>query len=262
MRSFRDAVVVIIMATTFSACNDRTTLRPPAWNIEMAGHQAVMVGSLHSTPAGMTQKLPDLPSGWPMYVEAVKSQKEGAARAFLRNAVGPSPDDGPLEKMARSRLKDQPGVAELRTWALAYVTSSRSDYDKGRTDGPGTEAIIDPQGRASPLEDPGLIYGDLAAMTKADQREYLEEALAGSASCRQDMTTGRLDEAALIACVSRRHGYLRMFLDRRNARMCSRMAAVLRKGNAVFAIGAGHVFGRRSLLSCMESKGARVTRIS
>ena len=262
MTGMRTITIVAAFLLEASCSNDAGVIRLPSWRIQMAGHEGVIMGSLHSTPVGMRQRLPDFPRGWPIYLEGVKSQEEAAGRDFVSNALKGPLTDGPLEVRARSVLKGQPGVAGLRTWALAYLVSSRHDKAQTLGDGPGTEALIDPEGIAAPLEDPGLVYGDLAGMPLTDQREYLRQALSGTASCRQDLASGSLDEEALAACGSRPLRYLTTFLGRRNERMCSSAASALRRGNAVIAVGAAHLFGPDSLIACLKAKGAQITNIS
>ena len=50
-------------------------------------------------------------------------------------------------------------------------------------------------------------------------------------------------------------------LDERNTRMAERMQPQLKAGRAFIAIGALHLYGERSVLALLESRGYRISRV-
>lgn len=256
---------IALLLLSVSCGPDANQLNIPAWKISKNGMEGLLIGTFHKTPAGMTQRIPAGASEGQLHLEAVENQRVSADRAFLRNSIRQETSFSSTEKEAIERMeaaKKGDGARNKQTWAIAYAYTRRmTGSDPDATE--GTEQILMKTGKRLPssLEDPGLLYDDLASMPDRDQQIYLREAIHGNVLCDQDVRRrGRLDEAEMTRCVERAHLYLRMFIDRRNERMCGAIDRAMRKDGGVFAVGAAHLFGRRSIVECLKKKGYQVDR--
>jgi hypothetical protein len=84
---------------------------------------------------------------------------------------------------------------------------------------------------------------------------YLARDLAGLWRISQESRGGGSEERRLNEVLMRR------LLHERNIRMAERSEARLREGGAFIAVGALHLYGDGGVLSLLEQRGWRVTRV-
>jgi uncharacterized protein YbaP (TraB family) len=192
----------------------------------------------------------------------------------------------PDRRPALTRLLAEQHIAEgsldgLETWAAAVILGvgqMARDYSAGETDPtaapPGVEEALIVEFRANgrPITGVETTADQIDAfrgMPAAVQQAMLEETIdayangedAGDAD-ETDWIEGDLDGIA-AEMESLPPEMFEALVTRRNRHFADWLAARLdRPGTVLFAVGAGHLAGRVSIQSMLQSRGLRVTRLN
>lgn len=161
-------------------------------------------------------------------------------------------------------------------WTLPRVVAPRKTALPGvRPDAPPLDAAIslraDAQGtKVSPLESPAEHLGSFTAVGRAQSVAMLEEAVTNPEAMRDE--TDRLVAAyahaddrtirKIVGRLARRRPTVAEYvLFRRNERWADKLELWLPEGRVFVAVGVGHMYGERGLVSLLRRRGYRVERV-
>lgn len=215
--------------------------------------------------------------------EAMGTMQRGASVPVLQRVT-------PDRRAALTRLLADLQIAEgsldaLETWAVAvilgvgqmardYVGPGETDLAAASAALPGVEEVLTAEFRASGRPISGVEtaadqIGAFRGMPPAVQQAMLDETIDAYANGEEggdpdetDWVQGNLDGIA-AEMESLPPELYEALVTRRNRHFADWLAARLdRPGTVLFAVGAGHLAGRVSVQSMLESRGLRVTRLN
>jgi len=215
--------------------------------------------------------------------EAMGAMRPGTAVPVLQRVT-------PERRAALARLLADLQIEEgsldgLETWAVAvslgvglmardYVGAGETDLAAAAAALPGVEEVLTAEFRASGrpisgVESAADQIGAFRGMPPAVQQAMLDETIDAYANGEEggdpdetDWVQGNLDGIA-AEMESLPPELYEALIVRRNRHFADWLAARLdRPGTVLFAVGAGHLAGRVSVQSMLESRGLRVTRLN
>jgi len=161
-------------------------------------------------------------------------------------------------------------------WTLPRMLAPRKTALPGvRRDAPPLDAAItlraDARGtKVTPLESPAEHLGSFTGVGRAQSVAMLEEAVSNPEAMRDETDRlvaayARADDRAIRKIVGRlarrRPTVAEYVLFRRNERWRDKLALWLPEGRIFVAVGVGHMFGERGLVSLLRQRGYRVERV-
>jgi uncharacterized protein YbaP (TraB family) len=191
----------------------------------------------------------------------------------------------PLARLLGELQIEEGSLDGLETWAVAlvlgvgqmahqYVDEGESDLAAAAAALPGVEEVLSAEFRAngrpiSGVETAADQIGAFRGMPLAVQQTMLDETVDAYANGDEagdpdetDWVEGNLDGIA-AEMESLPPELYETLVTRRNRHFADWLAARLeRPGTVLFAVGAGHLAGRVSVQSMLESRGLRVTRLN
>ena len=271
--------------------------RPYLWRVERYGRTSHLFGTIHLGldheaalgPAGVAA----LDGARRVFVEMDMTSLD-AVSEFTVGAIrrAEMPPDRSLRALLRAdawrrlaALHDgRVTAAELERlepwfvslWTLPHVLTPRKKPLPGvRRDAPPLDAAIAARARThgaklSPLESPAEHLATFTAIGRVQGVAMLEEVVADPEAMRNE--TDRLvaayanaDDRALQKLVGRfarrRPTVAEYLLFRRNERWRDKLEFWLPEGRVFVAVGVGHMYGERGLVSLLRQRGYRVERV-
>jgi uncharacterized protein YbaP (TraB family) len=270
--------------------------RPAIWLLSDADTRIYVFGSLHALSPGLRWRSPAIDR---IIREADELVIEVSDRELIER--GPNPFDvmlmgksvpilqriSPERREALARLlRDlkvpEGGFDSLETWAIATLLGlaymgrhlvggggQLPDVEAAS----GVEAVLITEFRArgrpiSGAETGAAVFGAFRRLPLNEQQAMLDEVVdvyrtpvPAGGTYETGWVRGNLDSFA-VAVDALPPRLLEMIMTRRNRNFADYLANRLaRPGTVLFAVGAGHLTGRVSVQSMLESRGLRVQRI-
>lgn len=284
-------------ATPQAAALPTVSPRPYLWRVERYGRTSYLFGTIHVGldrdaalgPAGLEA----LDGARRVFVEMDMTSLDTVSE-FTLGAIrrAEMPPDRSLRDLLRAdawrrlaALHDgRVTPAELERlepwfvslWTLPHVLAPRKKALPGvRRDAPPLDAAItlraDARGaKVTPLESPVEHLGTFTAVGRTQGVAMLEEVVANPEAMRDE--TDRLvaayasaDDRTLRRLVGRfmrrRPTVAEYLLFRRNERWSDKLELWLPEGRVFVAVGVGHMYGERGLVSLLRQRGYRVERV-
>ena len=287
-------LLALVVLVAPAAAKDSGFTHGLLWRIEAAGAApSWLFGTMHSsdpaiaTPPAALRRVLDGAASLTVEVLLDETANMAMARAtllpdgrLLGDIAGPERLQRVVETGARYGI---PGAAlqRFQPWALQMTFSLPLAEIRRQTEGePFLDKVLQTRAEARGIPVYGLETVDeqIAALAGTSEEEqlllldaamvlnpeidaifedmkrlYLAQDLAGMYRMADEMTGGAPRD--LIDAYAER-----LVLDR-NRRMADRMAERLAEGNALFAVGALHLYGDDGILGLLEKQGYRVTRV-
>ena len=258
------------------------TPRPAIWRIGDADTTIWMFGTVHVLPPGFAWRSPALDAiaarADSLLVEAVDDGKglldTASDTALLPLQARVSP--GHRAKLAALQTTLDTRAAAildgLPTWIAAVAVGMVREIRTGELPGPGADSALEADFRRAgkpvvAIENAGHVLARVNAIPESEQRRMLDAALDAPTPTRASLRApldawARGTPDAGIAPDIGSPALGTALLDERNvawaAALQRRLAA---PGRVLFAAGAGHFLGPRSVLNLLEARGIKVTRV-
>lgn len=262
--------------------------RPAIWRIGDRDTTIWLFGTVHVLPPGFRWRSPALEQ---VAARAdtllVESVDDGSGVDTLLAAGAPARRLPPLAQRVNPSHRAQLAALQgslpaeaaavldtLPTWIAAVAVSSVREVRAGELPGPGADAWLEGRFRAAgkpvvAIEDGAGVLAQANAIPESEQRRMLDVALDAPAPDRAALRAplhawarGEVGPGSAITVDIGSSALGDALLDRRNAAWADSLQRRLAlPGRVLFAAGASHFIGDRSVLALLERRGIRVTRV-
>jgi uncharacterized protein YbaP (TraB family) len=259
--------------------------RPALYRLQDTDTTIWLLGTVHMLPARVHWETPAIADAErradTLVTELPAIDPEVARETFARigkgNGLPPILDRVPqalrpkLQMLADRTHLSLEDLSAMKSWAAALtLTAATAGADSDARAANGVDAVIGQRLAGKPRIGLETLAGQLGlfdALTEADQRRLLADAVNGDGNYRATLDAwAKGDDARIAALVARPMADApvieAMLLTRRNARWAAWIGArMATPGRVLVAVGAGHLAGPKSVIARLRAAGWQVARV-